>query len=259
MKLFDPVPPRTIPPNLVTATAMSFGMVSIYTSLSGGDLQRAAWFVLISVLLDKLDGSVARALKGSTEFGVQMDSFADNVAFGMAPAALIFRAAHDLTPATWGDSALIAGISAPSVLGAICLFYALMTTVRLARFNVMTATLGPEIFLGLPSTLSGGMLTTLFLSIYQVGVDKTWPQVFAFFPLLLLVNAFLMVSNLPLPKAKLSKHKILMPIQATLALVVYVLVLTRTWLWLVLLLVVAYLAVGFLFLGPRMWSASRRD
>lgn len=257
MKLFDPVPPRTIPPNLVTATAMSFGLVSIYTSLSGGDLQRAAWFVLIAVLLDKLDGSIARALKGSSEFGVQMDSFADNVAFGMAPAALIFRAAHDLAPQTWGDMAQIAGLSATSVLAALCLFYAVMTTIRLARFNVMTAALGPEIFLGLPSTLSGGVLATLFLSVDQLGLDR--PEVFAFFPLLMTINAFLMVSNLPLPKAKLSKHKILMPIQAGLALLVYVLVLTRIWLWLVLLLVVAYLAVGFLFLGPRMWSASRRD
>lgn len=259
MKLFDPVPPRTIPPNLVTASAMSFGMASIFLSLSGGDLQQAAWFVLIAVLLDKADGSIARALKGSSEFGVQLDSFADHVSFGVAPAALVYRTGLDLAPTYWGAGAHIAGLPGSGVLAGLCLAYAVMTSVRLARFNVTTATLGPEIFLGLPSTISGGLLCSAFLAVYQLGLDQSWPTVFALFPLALILNAALMVSNLPLPKAKLSKRRLIWPFQAAAALLVLVSVLTRTWLWLVLLLVSAYLAVGFLFLGPRMWSASKKD
>ena len=255
VKLFDPIPPRTIPPNAITATAMSFGMASIYLSLSGGALADAAWFVLIAVLLDKLDGSIARALKGSSEFGVQFDSFADAVAFGTAPAALVFAAARSLTPQTWGPGAQVLGVlPATPVLAAICLAYAVMTSVRLARFNVTTEANGPYLFLGLPSTLSGGLLASAFLTIGELGLPL---GLHALFPLALVLNAALMVSNLPLPKFKPSARKPLRVLQFGAATAVYLLIPLRVGFTAVLLMLLVYLALGFSYLGPKMLAEHR--
>lgn len=259
MKLYDSVPLRTIPANLITATAMSCGFASVYTSLGSHDLQTAAWLVLWSVLLDKLDGSVARALKGSTEFGVQFDSFADATAFGAAPAALIFGAASTLAPQTWGAGASFAGVPAPAVLGAICLVYAVMTAVRLARFNVTTAAIGPLLFLGLPSTLSGAMLCSGFLALFELGIDRSHPAVFAALPIIALVNAALMVCNLPLPKFKVSKHPLVKVVQIAIAVAVYVAVPLRVGMSGLFALVLGYLLVGFGWLGPKMWVAHQRE
>ena len=255
VRLFDAVPLRTLPPNAITAAAMAFGLASVYQSLALHHPQTAAWFVLLSVLLDKLDGSVARAIKGSSEFGVQFDSFSDCTAFGIAPAALVFASAQTQTPEMWGQDAVVAGLPAPAVLAGICLLYAVMTAVRLARFNVMTASIGPYLFLGLPSTLSGGLLCSAFLAAYELKLDESHPHAFGLFPLIMLVNAVLMVSNLPLPKFKVSKHPAIKAFQLASAAAVYVLVPLRTGIAVVLALLLGYLVVGFGWLGPRMWRA----
>ena len=76
---------RYLAPNLVTFASLTFGMASIVSSFEGRYAD-AAWFVIFSVLTDKLDGFVARLVKGTSEFGVQLDSFADFLNFGIAPA-----------------------------------------------------------------------------------------------------------------------------------------------------------------------------
>ena len=252
LRLFDSVPLRTLPPNVITAAAMAFGLSSIYQSLAVGDLQMAAWFVLLSVLLDKLDGSVARLLKGSSEFGVQFDSFSDATAFGIAPAALIFAAARAMAPAQWGPAATVMGLSATAVLAAICLSYAVMTAVRLAKFNVTTAAIGPSLFLGLPSTLSGGLICSAFLAVHEHGLSVSQQWIFSAFPWLLLFNAALMVCNLPLPKFKASSQPALRAFQVGCGLAVYILVPLRMGFGVVLVLLLGYLAIGFAWLGPRL-------
>lgn len=254
MKLFDPIPLRTIPPNAITATAMMCGLLSIFQSLYTGDLYKAAWLVLLSVLLDKLDGSLARALKGSSEFGVQFDSFADCTAFGAAPAALIYAAATQATPEVWGPAATVAGLPAQGVLGAICLLYAVMTAVRLARFNVTTAAIGPYLFLGLPSTLSGALICSAYLSYYELGLHDTMPGAIALFPGVLALNALLMVCNLPLPKFKLSKILPIKVFQGTMAALVYVLIPIQRGFWFTLAVLLVYLAVGFAYYGPKLYA-----
>ena len=81
---------RYIVPNSFTALSLVFGLVSIVAS-SSGNYQLASWLILWGVLLDKLDGASARLLNASSEFGVQFDSFADFVVFGIAPASLIYN------------------------------------------------------------------------------------------------------------------------------------------------------------------------
>lgn len=263
VKLFDPVPPRKLPPNVITAAAMSFGMASIYMSLRphidgalAADLHMAAWFVLLSTLLDKLDGSIARLIRGQSEFGVQFDSFADNIAFGLAPGALAFTAAGQLAPAVWGPGASLFGLPAQGVLAAICLIYAVMTAVRLARFNVMTSTIGPSLFLGLPSTLSGGLLCSGFLTLFELKLES--PAAFAIFPWVLALCAALMVCNLPLPKMKFSTGSTLAKVgKVSAAAVVYVAVIFQVGFTAVLALLLGYLLVGFAWVGPRMLAAER--
>ena len=160
VRLFDPVPPRTIPPNVLTAIAFGFGCSSAALSLGGGDTAMSAWFILLSALFDKLDGSVARLLKGQSEFGVQFDSFADCIAFGIAPAALVYRLASQ--PGSPWPVAAVAAIS---------LVYAVFTAVRLARFNVTTSSIGPNLFLGLPSTLSGALVASTSLTGAELKLD----------------------------------------------------------------------------------------
>ena len=83
------VHPKYFVPNAFTALSMLFGLASM-TMSAAGNFQLAAWMILWGVLLDKLDGTAARLMHASSEFGVQFDSFADFVVFGIAPAGLFY-------------------------------------------------------------------------------------------------------------------------------------------------------------------------
>lgn len=180
-------------PNGFTATSLLIGLGSIVMSAEG-HFELAAWMILWGSLLDKLDGSAARLFKATSSFGVEFDSFADFVAFGIAPAALIY---FRLT----GDGAI--GGSLRYLVMVACGIYALALAIRLARFNVTT---GPDdaVFQGIPGTLMGAFVASGFL---------TWDKyhgaesVLAASPVILLVCAALMVSNLRLPKLKMRKNK----------------------------------------------------
>ena len=80
---------RFVIPNMITAASLVMGLVSIFFS-QRHDFETAAWVILYSTILDKLDGTTARALKASTSFGTEFDSFSDFTAFGLAPAFLVF-------------------------------------------------------------------------------------------------------------------------------------------------------------------------
>lgn len=243
MQLFDRVPLRTLPPNLITASGMIVGMLSVAWSTQSR-FATAAWFIALATLIDKLDGTVARAVKGSSAFGVQFDSFSDFVAFGMAPAALVFLSAPALAPADWGPGAApVLGLIAPDqALMAICLLYAVLASVRLAKFNITTAE-HPIYFQGLPTTLSGGLVALCFLALPQLGVPVA--QVAAFLPAMLLINSVLMICNLPLPKLRLWKHPALRAFQIGSAVAIYVLIPLQLALWYPLAVLVTYIVVGF--------------
>lgn len=162
---------------------------------AGGDFRLAAWMILWGVLLDKLDGSAARLLGATSKFGVEFDSFADFVVFGIAPAALVyFRLLATGEFAGWQRTAImiVSGL------------YALCLAIRLARFNVMTG--GESVFFGMPGTLMGAILGSAYL---------TWdkyhlPQgLLHYAPGALLAGAVLMISTVRLPKLKLRKNKVM--------------------------------------------------
>lgn len=217
MRLFDRFPVRFVAPNAVTCAGLVTGLASIRTSLtatSAEGFRSAAWLVLYAVLLDKLDGTVARRLKASSEIGVQLDSFSDFVTFGIAPAALVTCAVPWALPA-WRDD------HSNTLLLAIGAIYVLAAALRLAKFNVTTGAIGPRFFLGLPSTSSGGLIASGFLTFYELGLGV---DALAYFVGALALNAVLMVSNLPMPKLHISANPLIRVLQVLLVLSVYVLV-----------------------------------
>lgn len=218
MKLFDTFSPRYLVPNGVTCASMVLGFASIRLSLAFGDpasLVDAAWFVMYAVLLDKVDGFLARRLKATSLIGVQLDSFSDFVTFGLAPAALLSRALPQLAPATFGAA------PGSKLLIAVVAAYALAAALRLAKFNVTTAVDDPRFFRGLPSTSSGGLLASAFLAHRELHLGAGAAiGLFAW----MCVNAVLMISNLPQPKLGPTKSRGVKALQLSLVVLAYTLI-----------------------------------
>ena len=216
MRLFDRFPARYLAPNAVTCIGLSLGLLSIRTSLTATtlpQLQASAWLILYAVLLDKADGAIARRFNASSEFGVQFDSFSDFVTFGICPAALITQVVAVGAPDPWAHGTAHAALLA---LGAI---YVLAAAIRLAKFNVTTASVGTRFFLGLPSTSSGGILASAFLAHQS---NALAPATLPAFVAIMVLNAALMVCNLPQPKLHISSQPALKALQLLVVLSVYV-------------------------------------
>jgi len=179
-------------PNTFTAISLLLGLASVTMSAQGA-FELAAWMILWGTLLDKLDGTAARLCRATSEFGVQFDSFADFVAFGIAPAALVHYRLLQTGNYTAGSKI---------GLMVVCGLYAVALAVRLARFNITTG--GESVFFGIPGTLMGALLASGFLT-WRLYQGPLWLLDIA--PLLLMVAAGLMLSNVRLPKLKVRKSK----------------------------------------------------
>lgn len=217
LKLFDRFSPRYLVPNGVTCLSMVLGLASIRASLLDGSpaaLENAGWLVLWAVLLDKVDGFLARRLRATSLIGVQLDSFSDFVTFGLAPAALFSRALPALVPS------LAKGAGATVVL-AVAGAYAVATALRLAKFNVTTAVDDPRFFRGLPSTSSGGLLASAYLAHRSLSLGE--PAAFALLGWMAL-NTALMVSNLPQPKLGTAKAPATKALQLVVVILAYTLI-----------------------------------
>ena len=164
-------------PSLFTVANLFCGYSCVVYS-TRGDFDTAALFIGIAMVLDTLDGFFARLTNSQTAFGVELDSLADVVSFGLAPAILAF---------TWGLWPL-------KRLGwAAGFIYVTATAMRLARFNIQTsAVTDKRYFVGMPSPAAASVIaSTVYL--YPLGLQD--PQ--TAFPALgmVLIPAFLMVST----------------------------------------------------------------
>lgn len=221
MPLFDRFHPRYLLPNAVTSTSIMFGLASMHTAAtatSTADFQQAAWFVMYTVLLDKLDGTVARAAKASSEFGVQLDSFSDFLCFGIAPSFLMTKAMTFSLPEQWGSGPmhiLLLGLGA---------LYTVAAALRLAKFNITTSGNHPRYFRGLPSTSAGGLAVSAYLTHQQLNLPASWLNgMFAW----MLINAVLMVSNLPQPKFHLGTNKAWNALQIIMMIAIFIAILGK--------------------------------
>jgi CDP-diacylglycerol--serine O-phosphatidyltransferase len=164
-------------PSLLTLGNMFCGYACVMYTMRG-DYERAAMYIGVAVVLDMLDGRVARLTGTTSAFGLEFDSLADVISFGIAPAILAFA---------WG-------LSPFQRLGwAAGFIYVSATAIRLARFNVQTAqSTDKRYFVGMPSPAAAGVpAATIFA--YPYGLQD-WYGLLAL-PIVL-VPAFLMVSTI---------------------------------------------------------------
>jgi len=168
-------------PNFFTALSAFFGVMSIIAS-SQEKFEKAFIYLILSLIADGLDGRVARLTNTTSKFGVEFDSLADIVAFGVAPAMMLFFAIGE----NYGRfGALVSGLFV--VFGAI----------RLARFNVTTGNIDPRYFIGLPIPTAAVVLGSWIM------LDIKYHGDFDFLILIgALFLAFLMVSNFRYPSFK---------------------------------------------------------
>jgi CDP-diacylglycerol---serine O-phosphatidyltransferase len=170
---------KTIP-NLFTVGNLFLGIVAMLLAFNGDALylNYAAIMVIIGMLLDGLDGRLARMLNVQSEFGKELDSLSDVVTFGVAPALIMYVVL--LQDMGWAGI-LLTGLF--PVCGAL----------RLARFNSMTGG-NTGYFVGLPITAAGGVLATLAL------YHNAFPPIYLILGMLGL--SYLMVSNIKYPNFK---------------------------------------------------------
>lgn len=168
-------------PSIFTAGNLFLGMMAILLAINS-HWDYAAIMVIISMLLDGLDGRVARMLKTESDFGKELDSLCDVVSFGVAPAVIAYIAVFDnLGLGGWLLTAIF------PICGAL----------RLARFNVVPSE--PGYFTGLPITAAGGILATMTL--YHNNISA-YGLVFG-----TLFLSYLMISQVKYPAFKRMKFK----------------------------------------------------
>ncbi len=142
-------------PNLFTTAGLFGGFYAIIAA-ANGQFVHAAIAVFIAAIADGLDGRVARLTGTSTEFGVQYDSLADLVSFGMAPALVMYH---------WSLSALKFDGALPGRIGwAVAFLYAACAALRLARFNTQVGVVDKRWFIGLASPASAGLMMSFVWS-----------------------------------------------------------------------------------------------
>ena len=182
-KLVSSKKTRYLLPNILTLGGVCLGISSIKFSIDG-NYSLAVTLILFAAILDALDGRIARLIKGTSEFGKELDSLTDFVSFGIAPVFILYF--WELN--TYGK------------LGwAIALIYSVCCVLRLARFNLTKVENQQEwksnFFEGVPSP-AGGMLILMPL-IYELTDFSFKFEVKQFTPFLTILIALLLVSKIP--------------------------------------------------------------
>jgi CDP-diacylglycerol--serine O-phosphatidyltransferase len=204
---FRAIPVRVLVPNVITLLALCAGLTGIRMAVEGR-LEFALAAIVFAAALDGVDGRIARMIKGTSRFGAELDSLADFVNFGVAPALILyFWGLHELQSAGW--------IAA--------MVFAICSCLRLARFNVAIddpnkPAFAANFFTGIPAP--AGAITVL-LPIYLSLLGA--PRVAMAMPLTMLYTlaiAFLMVSRVPVFSGKKLGNRV--PREAVLPVIVLV-------------------------------------
>ena len=182
-KLVSSKKTRYLLPNILTLAGVCLGISSIKFSIDG-NFSLAVTLILFAAILDALDGRIARLIKGTSEFGKELDSLTDFVSFGIAPVfTLYFWELNYYGKLGW----------------TITLIYSVCCVLRLARFNLTkieeTQEWKNNFFEGIPSP-AGGLLILMPL-IYELSDINIGIEVKNFTPYLTLIIAILLVSKIP--------------------------------------------------------------
>jgi CDP-diacylglycerol--serine O-phosphatidyltransferase len=169
-------------PSLLTIGNMYCGLLSIVYTMND-NFGLAAWLIILALLFDGSDGHVARLTNSTSNFGKELDSLADIVSFGVAPAVLIYRSVlqdfHHI------------GIFIVTV-------YAITGALRLARYNIQSGGTVKS-FTGLPIPGAGCLVASFVL----LKLKYAHPSFYNYLALLVVLLAYLMVSTITYPKQNL--------------------------------------------------------
>jgi CDP-diacylglycerol--serine O-phosphatidyltransferase len=175
-------------PSLFTVANLLCGYYAVVASLIGGegDFDRAAKAIGFAILFDSVDGRVARLTGTNTEFGVQLDSLADVVSFGLAPAVMAYAWAFRSLP----DQSATGIVQLGEFGWVACLLFLVCCAWRLARFNVQgMAPGGSKNFVGMPCPAAAGVVASLVHGFKVPLHDWRWSV--AFFLLLATLGALM--------------------------------------------------------------------
>ncbi len=178
--------PINVAASVITTFSLYCGIASIFAAIRS-DYEGASYWILAAIIFDMLDGTVARLTKSVSAFGKELDSLADMVSFGVAPAVLIYNAYLI-------ESAAADSVAAP--MGSmVAIVFVICAALRLARYNIYQAE-RQDLFVGLPSPAAAGTIAsfTLFVQYFEFRV--------AYWVLgpLTVALALLMVSTIRYPK-----------------------------------------------------------
>ncbi len=187
-KLVSSKKTRYLLPNILTLAGVCLGISSIKFSIDG-NFNLAVILILFASILDALDGRIARLIKGTSDFGKELDSLTDFVSFGIAPVLILyFWELNNYGKLGW----------------AIALIYSVCCVLRLARFNLTKFENDQEwknnFFEGMPSP-AGGLLILMPL-IYELSDLNLNIDLRVFTPYLTIIIALLLVSKVPTPSLK---------------------------------------------------------
>ncbi len=165
-------------PNTITLCGMFFGFYAIMSAINGNFLH-AAWAIALANIFDGLDGWIARLTNTTTRFGIELDSLSDLVAFGVAPAVMIYKwALIPFGKLGWAAAFLFVACGA----------------LRLARFNVQTGAPGSKAFKGMPIPGAATIVASIVIFYYEFWTGL--PEKNIFFPVITILLSLLMVSTL---------------------------------------------------------------
>jgi len=180
-------------PSLFTIANIAFGFFAILAAIEK-EFVRAGWFIIAAMLMDSLDGRIARLGPAETKFGIEMDSLADFLSFGVAPAVIMYLF-HLKDYGFWGYP--------------VAFIYAMCGALRLARFNVMSheGKGSRQGFTGLPIPGAAGIIAAFVItySLIEMNdqprslhfVSSQMPLFYNLIPFMMLGLGFLMVSTIP--------------------------------------------------------------
>jgi CDP-diacylglycerol--serine O-phosphatidyltransferase len=186
----ESLPIMRLVPNMVTIIGLCFGLFALKYAISK-EWEMAVIFILISAIIDGLDGRLARLLNASSDFGAQLDSLADFFNFGIAPALVLYLwSTHEVKGFGW----------------AVTLFFIVAMALRLARFNAdldddtKDKEIADRFFTGVPAPCGAGLsLIPLILSF--LSEEDFGRQIFEITPIMIIVYTavigILMISRIP--------------------------------------------------------------
>jgi CDP-diacylglycerol--serine O-phosphatidyltransferase len=233
-------------PNCLTLSALILGVTSIQFAING-KFEQAVVMLLLAAILDLLDGAVARVLKAQSDFGAELDSLSDFLAFGIAPSVLLYQWALDDA----GKLGWIATIVLPAA-----------AALRLARFNVASKQKPMDepvwkkrFFTGVPTPAGAGLV---MLPVYIWFLSPETFTVFSFATPLIavwtIIVAVMMISRIPTFsfKALHMSQKMMVPVMGLFAMLIAALIHVP---WITL----SVIAIGYLASLPFVFSSYRKQ